>query len=184
MKEDVYEKLFELLKDKSLELPYGLTLQKISDRGSNFRETDDGKIKFEMERHPTPFGGPTGGKSVGSPARWHESTVYTYDPKSQGWEAMIKDAKFHYDPWLIVEEEMDSLKEGGIIQDIIRKEDRDKREEMINKAINNVIRYYNEQREIMVYEISDEKWEEILQVLEERLKPRLKKEIATLKGAD
>lgn len=166
MENEVRKKFFN-----HFNLPDDLTLEKISTRATDFRESEDGEIKFDMIRHLPLLGRPNRGNV--SPARWHVSNTYTYDPSSQKWDVEVNDVEFHYDIPLLVEEELIYLKRSGKIRSVVREED--SREDMVEELIKHVIQHYEEVPE--AYEIEDEEWEEMIRKMIEELEPKLKERV-------
>lgn len=154
-------------------MPEDLTLEKISNGATDFRKTEDGKIKFDMIKHlslPGRFD-----RDV-SPARWHIWSTYIFDPASGEWESSVVKVEFHYDPVLLVEEELVFLKKTGLVQDIAEKEE--DREKKVEEIIETVKDYYENIPE--AYETSEEKWSQMIDDLVEGLKPKLEKELEKL----
>ncbi len=165
MSQEVRDKFFDFF-----ELPEDLTLEKISKRATDFRESEDGKIKFDMVRHLSLLGRST---RTDSPARWHVWSTYIFDPVSGDWENKVDEVEFHYDPVLLVEEEFVYLKKTGILQKVARK---DKGvEEKVDELLEIVREYYDNLPE--AYEISDDDWNEMIEDLVKGLKPKLENEI-------
>ncbi len=165
MNQEVRDKFFNYF-----ELPEDLTVEKISKRATNFRESEDGKIKFDMIRHLSLLGRFTRSES---PVRWHVWSTYIFDPVSGECDDEISKVEFHYDPVLLVEEELIFLKKTGIIRQVAE-EDKDV-EKKVQEILDIVEDHYEDIPE--AYEISDEDWNEMINDLLEGLRSKLEKEV-------
>ncbi len=153
------------------QLPDELSLEEIEQRGRNFRETSNGKIKFDIIDH-LPLLGSVGEESIG-PARWHIFKTYTFDPSSHSWNAETNNVEFHYDKLLLVEEELTNLERNSLIQKTIEKGGN--KSKMVEELLQKVKERFDNIPQ--AFETSDVKWEQMIEDLTEGLKPRLTKEI-------
>lgn len=96
----------QFLESSDIPLPDGLTLEKIRDRASEW-EIEDGGFSFSMERHPS--GLFLSKPRTGTPARWHVRTRYRYDLASGEWDSTEIDREFRFDPYLLIQEEFDTI---------------------------------------------------------------------------
>ncbi len=155
-------------------IPDDLTLEKIDARAENFRETKEGKIEFDIMRHPTLFGEYTSPGSP-SPARWHIEITYTYDPENRSWEVREGEPELQYDADMFAEREMNVIREGGTISDLL-KEGYSKKE-VVEKILQNLIRYFKETP--TSYPLADKERNKLIKDLIEELEPLVKKDVAS-----
>lgn len=165
MNKEIKEKFLNYFK-----LPDELSLEKIDERGINFRETSDGKVKFDFKSYISLY---RGRNESSSPARWHVFKTYTFDPETHTWDIELNDVEFHYEKIWLIEEEMVYLNKNGVIQEAI--EGRENKEEMIEEILQKVEERY--ERMPQAYETSEEKWNKMIQDLIEGLKSRLMEEV-------
>jgi len=143
-------------------LPDELTIEKVVKRAEEICKFDD-TITFTMIRHPGLFGRPSGGKGIGLSALFKEKTRYLVNLNTGEWKINVLESKLEYDAWLMAVEEIEILKEAGILPSTI--ESKDEIESTINSALQNSRDYYYEMRDekfhnkkydIMVNELLDE----------------------------
>jgi hypothetical protein len=146
----------------------GLTLEKINERGYDFKEVEDDVFEFLIERHPGLFGEPSRGKGIGLAAFEEEKTRYRVNLKTDEWSAEVEDRELEFDPWLMANNEIDSLDEGGFFSSL--KPDKSNINEVIEDAVSTVTNYYNEFREDG---ISDEIWNKMISELEKEMREQL-----------
>jgi len=174
MKKEVKERLLNYLKNKNAELPNdGLTIEKIEKRGMDFHETKDGKIVFDIERHPNPFGRISYGVKGGSPVRFHELWTYTYCPPTGKWTMELKSSEFFYNIDMLVDELTTHWDYSSVLQSI---EEKDlSLDEAVDKEKNMAVEYYKEQLEYG--NITTEEKNAFLRELANSFREKLKREI-------
>jgi len=153
------EKLFEYLKEHE-DLPDELSIEKIMDRGYDFREVGDDKIQFTIVRHPGFAGMHSGGRGIGIPMMWDQITEYTVDLNENSWSIELLEESLDYDASLMATTAVNDLEEGGFFDDC-RREGLSK-EETIEKAVNREVDYLNMMRENEAEKISDEVWNRMI----------------------
>jgi len=89
--------------------PDGLTLEKIRERAFGFQFESEEVLSFRIERHPTMYLSDMGVPGLDtSPARFHVLTEYQLDLSDKTWHVEEIDATFEYEPWMIVEAELET----------------------------------------------------------------------------
>lgn len=96
------------LEQNDVSLPDGLTIEKITSRGS-WWAIDEESFSFRVERHPSgPFPATSpGGRGLSTPARWHVCKRYTYDFTTGEWDMAERMREFHFEPGLLVDAEFE-----------------------------------------------------------------------------
>jgi hypothetical protein len=171
MKEDsVKEELVGLLMASDNLPDDDLTLEKIVERGHSFEKEGD-SISFIITRHPGVGGRRSLGKGLGLSIFFSEKRKYIFNILSDEWEVKILDSELEFDSWLLAQEEIRSLEDGGIIPYDIGNET--ELESVMSNVEESLDNYFCE----MLYDIPYDKCKEILKAVKKDIRDYLSKDI-------
>lgn len=125
------------LERNDIPLPDGLTIEKITSRGS-WWAIDKESFSFRVERHPSgPFPARSAsGRGMPTPARWHVRKRYTYDLTTGEWDMTEQMREFHVDPGLLVDAAFEQRPQGDMWdQAIARAQNADDPEAVLDEQL-------------------------------------------------
>lgn len=113
------DRVLTALDERDVSLPEdGLTLEKIRERAFGFQVESDEVLSFRIERHPTMYLSDMGVPGLdASPARFHVVTEYRLDLVEEAWHIEELSSTFEYEPWMVVEAELEVGAVGEAIQE-------------------------------------------------------------------
>ena len=167
---DVRGKLLNILDNEKIDLPDGITFEKVIERAEDITQLEN-TVSFTIERHPGLFGRSSRGREIGLSAFLKEKTRYSVNLCTGDWVVEVLKSNLEYDAWLLAVEEIISLKEGGTLPSMI--ENKDKIKPIIENALKLVSNYYYERWD---ENIRKSKYDEMVNALLDEMRKQLIKE--------
>lgn len=164
-----------ILTDRNVELPDdGLTRAKIRNRGTRFQVEENAFLSFRLERHPTMYLSDNPSARQRLPARFHVLTEYRLAFDTETWRVEELDSTFDFDPYLVIQAELDALGRQHRIQEEIEGVKRaDDPEAAFDAAFASWIDHWEAKfAEVNGRPVPDDKQDEIIQLLVDELRSR------------
>jgi hypothetical protein len=169
------QRVLAILTERDVELPDdGMTHEKIRDRGTRFRVEEDEFLAFRLERHPTMYLSDSQPGRHQSPARFHVVTDYRLELDDNTWRVDERDAAFAFDPYLVIEAELDALgRKHAIEEQIEAVKTAANPEEAFDEAFGSWIDHWGDKfAEVHGRPVPDDQREEIIRLLVDELRSR------------
>lgn len=169
------QRVLSILTEQDVSLPDdGLTIEKISTRGTHFQFEKGKYLGFRLERHPTMYLSDSQPGRHQSPARFHVTTVYRLTLDDKTWSIEEIDSTFEFTPHLVIEAELDA---DGIRHAVQKEIEATKRAENSENAFEEAFRpwvnhWEDKFAEVHGRPVPANQQEEIVQLLVDELRSR------------